>query len=81
VGKEKKKEATLEIPVILVRGANAKEKSKEELIPSSSNSKGTAKNKQSTMKSKKDIPILVPFQVHQGFHKKKVHYNVISHLK
>jgi len=78
VGKEKKKETTPDIPLIL---ANAKEKGEEEVIPSSSNSKSTAENSQLTKETTKDLPVPVPFQVHQGSHEEKVSYDVISHLK
>jgi len=60
---------------------NHKEKGEEEVIPSSSNSKGTTENRQSTKESKKDLRIPVPFQVRQASHKEKFHYDVISHLK
>jgi len=68
---------TSEIPQIF---ANAKEKGEEEIIPLSWNSKCTVKNRQSTKEPKKDLPILVSFQVCQGSHKENVCYDVISHL-
>ena len=68
----------LEIPLILV---NAKEKGEEKVLTLSSNCKGTIENRQSTKESKKDLLILVPFQVRQGSHKERVCYDVISHLK
>lgn len=77
-GKEEKTETTPEIPLI---SDNAKEKGGEEVIPSSSNSQGTAENRQATKDSKKDLPATTPFQVRQGSHKEKVRYDVISHLK
>ena len=77
-GKDEKKETTIEIPLI---SDDAKEKGDEEVIPSSSNSQGTAKNRQATKDSKKDLPGTTPFQVLQGSHKEKVRYDVISHLK
>ena len=78
VRKEKEKERTPGGPLIL---GHAKEKSEEGAIPSSSNSKGTAKNKESTKESRRNLPILVSFQVHQGHHKERARYDVTSHLK
>jgi len=76
--RKEKKETTPEIPLI---SANAKEKGEEEVIPSSLNSKGVVENRQSTKESKKDLPLPVPFQVHQGSHEEEVHYDAISHLR
>jgi len=76
--KEKKKETTLEIPLISM---NAKEKGEEKAIPSSSNSKGAAEKRQSTKESKKELPVPIPFQLHQGSNKEKVRYDIISHYK
>ena len=78
VGKEKGKEATPNVPRIPM---NAKEKGEVEVIPSSSNSKGTVENKQSTKESQKDLSVVIPFQVRQASHKEKVLYDVISHFK
>jgi len=69
---------TPEIPLI---SDHAKEKGNEEVIPSSSNSQGTAENRQATRDSTKDLPATTPYQVRQGPHKEKVRYDVISHLK
>ena len=78
IGKEKEKEMTLERPPT---PGNAKGKSEEEALPSNSNSKDATKDKELIKEPKKDHPISVPFQVHQGYHKERVHYDVISHLK
>jgi len=75
--KEEKKETTPETPLI---SDHAKEKGNEEVIPSSSNSQGTAENRQATRDSTKDLPATTPYQVRQGPHKEKVRYHVISHL-
>ena len=66
------------MPLIL---ANARKKGEEEVTPSSSNTKGTDENRQSTKVSKKDLPIPVPFHVRQGPYKEKISYDVIPHLK
>ena len=77
-GKEEKKETILEIPLI---SDDTKEKGDEEVIASSSNSQGTAENRQATKDLTKNLPTTTPFQVRQGPYKEKVRYDVISHLK
>jgi len=57
-GKEEKKETILEIPLI---SDDTKEKGDEEVIASSSNSQGTAENRQATKDSKKDLPATTLF--------------------
>jgi len=76
--KEKEKEMTLtELPT----SENNKEQNGEEALLSSSNSKRVTRDKELTKDPKKDLFNPVPFQVHQGSHKERVHYDVISHLK
>jgi len=60
---------------------NVKEQSEERAIPSNSNSKGSSNDVGVTKELKQNLSTLTPFQVHQGSHKDRVHYDVISHLK
>jgi len=76
--KEKEKEMTVKK---LPTSENAKEQKGKEALSSSSNSKSVTRDKELTKDPKKDLPIPVPFQVHQGSHKERICYDVISHLR
>jgi len=60
---------------------NAKDQNRKEALSSSSNSKSVTGDKELTKDPKKDLHILIPFQVRQGSSKERVHYDVISCLK
>jgi len=60
---------------------NAREQNGKVALSSSSNSKGVTKDKHLTKDPRKDLPIPIPFQVHQGSHKERVRFDVISHIK
>jgi len=59
---------------------NARKQNGKEALSLSSNSKGVTRDKGLTKDYKKDLLVSVPFQVHQGSYKERVHYDVISYL-
>jgi len=61
--------------------ANAKEQSEERAIPSNSKRRGSSNDVGVTKEPKQNLSTTTPFQIHQGSHKDRVRYDVISHLK
>jgi len=61
--------------------ANTKERSEERAIPSNSKGRGSSNDVGVTKEPKQNLSTPTPFQIHQGSHKDRVRYDVMSHLK